>query len=232
MGLDSQTTVHETVRDRIILVGVSCLKARVRNLRLTRHVHVTIRFMAMIGYARVSTRDQHPEGQTDLLEAACCSKVFVDRASGTLANRPALADALTYLREGDTLVVTKLDRLGRSVRNLKQIADELQARGIGLRALSQGIDTTSPGGRLFFHMLAAIAEFEHDLIVERTKEGLAAARARGRNGGPKFKMTPAKIRQARAMYDAGGHTVQEIADTFGVSRPTIYRHLSTTREQA
>ncbi|MER5836257.1 metal-dependent hydrolase [Streptomyces sp. NPDC002130] len=110
--------------------------------------------------------------------------------------------------------------------------DPLQQRGVGLKALSQGIDTTTPGGRLFFHMLAAIAEFEHDLIVERTHDGLAAARARGRKGGPKFKMTPTKIRQARAMYDEGGHTVQEIADTFGVSRPTIYRHLAEHVERA
>ena len=123
-------------------------------------------------------------------------------------------------------MITKPDRLGRSVRNLKALADDLQAREVGLRALSQGIDTTTPGGRLFFHMLAAIAEFEHDLIVERTHDGLAAARARGRQGGPKFKMTPSRATQARAMYDAGQHTVQEIADTFGVSRPTIYRHLT------
>jgi DNA invertase Pin-like site-specific DNA recombinase len=188
--------------------------------------------MATIGYARVSTREQNPDGQTDVLEAAGCDKIFVEHASGTLAKRPALTDALGYLREGDSLVVTKLDRLGRSVRNLKQIADELQQRGVGLRALSQGIDTTTPGGRLFFHMLAAIAEFEHDLIVERTHDGLTAARARGRKGGPKFKMTPTKIRQARAMYDEGAHTVQEIADTFGVSRPTIYRHLAEHVERA
>lgn len=181
--------------------------------------------MASVGYARVWTREQHAEGQTDVLDASGCEKVFVDHASGTLATRPALTEALGYLRRGDTLVVTKLDRLGRSVKHLKQIADELHDRGVGLRALSQGIDTTTPGGRLFFHMLAAIAEFEHDLIVERTHDGLAAARARGRSGGPKFKMTANKIRQARAMYNAGGHTVQEIADTFGVSRPTIYRHL-------
>jgi DNA invertase Pin-like site-specific DNA recombinase len=181
--------------------------------------------MALIGYARVSTQDQHPEGQTDQLEAAGCEKVFVEHASGVLAKRPVLDDALLYLRSGDTLVVTKLDRLGRSVRNLKQVADDLQGRGVGLRALSQGIDTTTPGGRLFFHMLAAIAEFEHDLIVERTVDGLAAARARGRTGGGRVKMTPTKAAQARAMYDTRQHTVQQIAETFGVSRGTIYRHL-------
>jgi len=114
----------------------------------------------------------------------------LDQASGTLAKRAALDKALDYLREGDALVITKPGRLGRSVRNLKTLADDLQTRQVGLRALSQGIDTTNPEGRLFFHMLAAIAEFEHDLIVERTQDGLAAARARGRKGGPKFKMTP------------------------------------------
>lgn len=181
--------------------------------------------MVMIGYARVSTRDQNPDGQTDALKRAGCRKLFIDQASGTLARRPALDRALEYLREDDTLVVTKLNRLGRSVGNLKQVVDKLQDQGVGLVALSQGIDTTSAGGRLFFHMLAAIAEFEHDLIVERTRDGLAAARARGRKGGRRFKMTPTKVKQARAMYDAGEHTVQQIAETFGVSRPTIYRHL-------
>lgn len=180
--------------------------------------------MVMIGYARVSTRDQNPEGQTDAPNAAGCQKLFVDHASGTLTKRPALSRALEYLRERDTLVVTKLDRLGRSVGNLKDVADQLQDQGVGLVALSQGIDTTTAGGRLFFHMLAAIAGFEHDLIVEWTRDELAAARARGRKGGPKFKITPTKVKQARAMYDAGEHTVQQIADTFGVSRPTIYRH--------
>jgi DNA invertase Pin-like site-specific DNA recombinase len=182
--------------------------------------------MALIGYARVSTQEQHAEAQTDALSAAGCEKLFVEHASGVLARRPALDDALAYLRDGDTLVVTKLDRLGRSVKNLKDTVDDLQARGIGLKALSQGIDTTTPGGRLFFHMLAAIAEFEHDLIVERTHDGLAAARARGRKGGGRFKMTPTKAKQARAMYDTRQHTVQEIAETFGVSRGTIYRHLT------
>jgi len=186
----------------------------------------------LIGYARVSTRDQHPEAQTDALSAAGCEKVFVDHASGILAKRTALDEALGYLRAGDTLVITKLDRLGRSVRNLKALADELQSRQVGLRALSQGIDTTTPGGRLFFHMLAAIAEFEHDLILERTVDGLAAARARGRMGGPRFKMTSTNMAQARSMYDAGQHTVQQIADTCGVSRPTIYRHLGTSTRPA
>lgn len=182
--------------------------------------------MAKVGYARVSTRDQNPDAQTDALTAAGCDKVFIDRASGKLAKRPELQQALNYLRAGeDTLVVTKLDRLGRSVKNLKELADELQARNIGLIALSQGIDTTTPGGRLFFHMLAAIAEFEHDLIVERTREGLAAARARGRNGGRKPTMTAEKIARARQMYDERKYTVAEIARTVGVSRPTIYRHL-------
>jgi DNA invertase Pin-like site-specific DNA recombinase len=181
--------------------------------------------MASVGYSRVSTREQNLDAQTDALEAAACEKVFVEHASGVLAKRPALDDALDYLRDGDTLVVTKLDRLGRSVRNLKEVADGLERRGVGLKALSQGIDTTTPGGRLFFHMLAAIAEFEHDLIVERTKDGLAAARARGRKGGGRSKMTATKARQARAMYDEKTYTVKQIAETFGVSRGTIYRHL-------
>ena len=182
--------------------------------------------MASIGYARVSTREQNPDGQTDALDLAGCDKVFVEHASGVLAKRPVLDDVLDYLRSGDTLVVTKLDRLGRSVRNLKEVVDGLQLRGVGLKALSQGIDTTTPGGRLFFHMLAAIAEFEHDLIVERTQDGLAAARARGRKGGGRFKMTSTKAKQARTMYDAKSYTVQQIAETFGVSRGTIYRHLA------
>jgi DNA invertase Pin-like site-specific DNA recombinase len=181
--------------------------------------------MASIGYARVSTTDQNPDAQTDALDQSGCEKIFTDHASGTLARRPKLDDALGYLRPGDTLVITKLDRLGRSVKNLKEISDDLQARGVSLKALSQGIDTGTPGGRLFFHMLAAIAEFERDLISERTRDGLAAARARGRKGGRKPAMTPTKIAQARRMYDSGEHTVQQIAETFGVTRPTIYRHL-------
>lgn len=184
--------------------------------------------MATIGYARVSTRDQSTEAQVDVLTAAGCDRIFHEHASGVLAQRPELDAALGYIREGDVLVVTKLDRLGRSVKNLSQLATELQDRGVGLRVVTQGIDTTSIGGRLFFNILAAIAEFEHDLIVERTQEGLAAARARGRKGGAKFKMTPAKARQARHMYDSKEYTLQQIAETLGVGRSTIYRYLDTT----
>ncbi len=181
--------------------------------------------MPLIGYARVSTRDQHPEAQTDALATAGCEKTFTDHASGTLAKRPALDEALGYLRAGDTLVVTKLDRLGRSVRNLKQIVDDLQARHVGLRALSQGIDTT-PGGRLFFHMLAAIAEFEHDLIVERTHDGLAAARARGRKGGPKFKMTPTRSRRPERCTTTASTPCSRSPTPSGCPGPTVYRHLT------
>lgn len=181
--------------------------------------------MTKVGYGRVSTRDQNLDSQQDLLTAAGCTTVFIDKASGTLARRPELDAALRYLREGDVLVITKLDRLGRSVKNLTEVALDLDRRGIGLKVITQDVDTTTPGGRLFFHLLAAFAEFEHDLIVERTKEGLAAARARGRKGGPKFKMTETKIAQARVMYDSKKYTVAEIASTLGVSRGTIYRYL-------
>jgi len=189
----------------------------------------TVDPMVNVRYARVSTTDQREDSQTDALDAAGCERIFIDHASGTLFTRPALTDVLDYLRAGDTLVITKLDRLGRSVKNLTELSEELDRRGVGLRVLTQGIDTTTPGGKLFFHMLAAIAEFEHGLIVERTTAGLAAARARGRRGGAKPKMTPSKIRQARTMYDSREHTVQEIADVLGVGRATIYRHLSLHR---
>lgn len=185
--------------------------------------------MVNVGYARVSTSEQREDGQTDALRAADCERIFTDHASGTLSTRSALTDALAYLRAGDTLVISKLDRLGRSVKNLTELSEELDRREVGLRVLTQGIDTTTPGGKLFFHMLAAIAEFEHGLIVERTTAGIAAARARGRRGGAKPKMTPPKIRQARAMYDSREHTVQEIAEVLGVGRATIYRHLEASR---
>jgi DNA invertase Pin-like site-specific DNA recombinase len=188
-----------------------------------------------IGYGRVSTRDQHPEAQHDALTTAGCDEVFIDRASGKLANRPELTKALLSAnRAGDQLVITKLDRLGRSLEHLIELSAQLQARRVDLVVLDQGIDTSTAVGRMFFQILGSIAEFEHALMSERTMDGLAAARARGRTGGQKPKLGPRQVRLARQMYDELGddgkrkHTVQQIADEFGVTRPTIYRHLGKT----
>ncbi|MEV8510789.1 recombinase family protein [Dactylosporangium sp. NPDC051484] len=181
--------------------------------------------MAKVGYARVSTRDQHPESQHDALTAAGCERIFTDKASGKLARRPQLDAALDYLRAGDQLVITRLDRLGRSVKNLCELADDLKTRQVDLQVLSQGIDTSTPGGKLFFHILAGIAEFERDLLSERTLDGLEAARARGRKGGRRPVMTPDKLAVARQMYDSKQHTIEAIAKVVGVSRATLYRHL-------
>jgi DNA invertase Pin-like site-specific DNA recombinase len=184
-----------------------------------------------IGYGRVSTQEQHPEAQQDALLTAGCDKVFIDRASGKLASRPELDKALAALREGDSLVITKLDRLGRSLKNLIELSEELKARGVALVVLDQGIDTATPIGRMFYQILGAVAEFERELIVERTKDGLQAARARGRVGGRKKALRPRQATLAQEMYDELGedgkrkYTVQEIADEVGVSRPTVYRYL-------
>ena len=184
-----------------------------------------------IGYGRVSTTDQNLDAQRDALQAAGCDEVLVDRASGKLASRPELDKALLIAREGDQLVVTKLDRLGRSLEHLIVLSNELQARGVDLVVLDQGIDTSTAVGRMFFQILGAIAEFEHALMAERTRDGLAAARARGRTGGQRPKLSPRQARIAQEMYDQTGpdgrrtHTVAEIAAEFSVSRPTIYRHL-------
>jgi DNA invertase Pin-like site-specific DNA recombinase len=182
--------------------------------------------MTKIGYARVSTSDQHPEAQSDRLTEAGCDKVFTDPGvSGRLARRPEWDACLAYLRDGDTLVTVRLDRIGRSVRNLIDVIEELRGRNIGLTILDQGIDTTTPAGELVFHVFAAIAQFERDLISERTMDGLKAARARGRLGGRKAKLTPAQVAHARALYDARDKTVQQIADLLKVDRRTIYRTL-------
>ena len=184
-----------------------------------------------IGYGRVSTRDQHPGAQRDALAAAGCEQVFTDTASGKLARRPELDCALLVARPGDQLVITKLDRLGRSLEHLIELSHQLEDRGVDLVVLDQGIDTSTAVGRMFFHVLGAIAEFEHALMSERTRDGLAAARSRGRTGGQKPKLTVRQARIARDMYEEKGadgrraYTVQQIADEFGVTRPTIYRHL-------
>ena len=180
----------------------------------------------------VSTCDQHPGAQQDALIAASCEQVFIDKASGKLARRPELDKALLSAnRSGDQLVVTKLDRVGRSPEHLIELSKLLERRGVDLVVLDQGIDTSTAVGRMFFHILGAIAEFEHALMSERTMDGLAAARARGRTGGQKPKLGPRQVRLARQMYDETGpdgkrlHTFERIAAEFGVSRPTIYHHL-------
>ena len=175
----------------------------------------------IIGYARVSTQDQDPALQLDALAAAGCEQVFHEKATGATRERPELASCLRTLRQGDTLVVWKLDRLARSLKDLVAIIDDLQARGIGFRSLTEAIDTTSTGGRLVFHIFGALAEFEHSLIRERTIAGLAAARARGRRGGRKPAMSKADIRKAAAMLSDPTITKTEVARHFGVSRVTL-----------
>jgi DNA invertase Pin-like site-specific DNA recombinase len=179
----------------------------------------------LLGYARVSTTDQQPHLQVDALERAGCYRVFVETATGARADRPVLEQLLDQLRPGDTLVVWKLDRLGRSLRHLVDIVTGLAERGIGFRSLQEAIDTTTPGGKLVFHVFAALAEFERDLIRERTTAGLAAARARGRHGGRPSVMTTHKLKVAEEMYRSGQYTVSAIATTLGVSRASIYRHV-------
>lgn len=181
--------------------------------------------MPLIGYARVSTSDQNVDSQTGPLVEAGCTRVFVETASGALRGRPQLAALLDYLRPSDVLVVVRLDRLGRSLTHLIEVVMTLEERGIGLRSLGEGIDTTTSAGRLLLHVLGAIAQFERDLIIERTRAGLAAARARGRTGGRPVAVTPTKLTAARALID-GGSSVREAADAIGVSRTSLYRHLA------
>ena len=181
-----------------------------------------------VGYARVSTLEQDEALQRDALDAAECDRVFVDKTSGKLDSRPALDAMLEQLRPGDTVVVWRLDRLGRSLRHLIDTVGELDVRGVAFQSLTEQIDTSTPAGKLIFHVFAALAEFERDLIRERTMAGLAAARARGRKGGRPTVWTPAKLRTARNMYDSGEHDVATIARVLGVSRASVYRALSTS----
>lgn len=175
----------------------------------------------IIGYARVSTQDQNPQLQLDALSGASCEHVFHETATGTLRERPELTACLRTLRKGDALVVWKLDRLARSLKDLVEIVHDLNQRGIGFRSLTESIDTTSSGGRLVFHVFGALAEFEHSLIRERTIAGLAAARARGRKGGRKPALSPADVRKAAAMLGDADITKAEVARHFGVSRVTL-----------
>lgn len=184
-----------------------------------------------LGYARVSTLEQDPQLQLDALVDALVDEVFVDHASGVLAERPELARLMGRLRPGDTLVVWRLDRLGRSTSHLLQTVSELGERGIGFHSLTEAIDTTTSAGRLLFGILASLAAFERDLIRERTMAGLAAARAQGRVGGRPSSMTPDKLAIARQML-AEGKPKTVIAQTIGVSRPTLYAHLQAAEGMA
>jgi len=189
--------------------------------------------VGLLGYARVSTGEQDLALQLDALKAAGAERVFSDTASGSLRERPELARVLDHLRDGqDTLVAWRLDRLGRSLRHLIDTIAGLEQREVGFRSLSEGIDTTSPSGRLVFHVFGALAQFERELIGERTRAGLAAARARGRRGGRPLVMTEDKRRVARELLAGGEHTMAQIAGTLGVGRATLYRHLQPDRASA
>jgi DNA invertase Pin-like site-specific DNA recombinase len=177
----------------------------------------------LLGYARVSTADQTAALQQDALTAAGCSRIFTDQASGATTERPALTDLLDHLRPGDTLVVWRLDRLGRSLPHLLSVVTGLAERGVGFRSLTEAIDTTTAGGRLVFSIFGALAEFERELIRERTQAGLSAARARGRVGGRPAKLTNDQVRTARKLYESRDMTVEEIGHVLGVSRSTINR---------
>ncbi len=180
-----------------------------------------------IGYARVSTGEQTLDLQLDALAAAGCGTVYRETASGAKADRPVLGEVLGYLRPGDTLVVWRLDRLGRSLQHLIATVAALAERGIGFKSVTEQIDTTTSGGKLVFHVFGALAEFERDLIRERTHAGLAAARARGRLGGRPKKLRDAKqLELARALYDGGQTDVATICATLRISRATLYRALN------
>ena len=178
-----------------------------------------------IGYARVSTEDQNLDLQLDALKTAGCEQLFTDKVSGAAKAKDGLEEALRYVREGDILVVWKLDRLGRTVKGLVELVEGMQARGVQFKSITDGIDTSTTAGRFFFHVMAALAEMERELIRERTKAGLSAARARGRLGGRKPKMDESKIAAARKLLEAGT-SGKDVAKNLGVSRATLYRALS------
>lgn len=183
----------------------------------------------IIGYARCSTADQNLALQLDALTKAGAEKTFQENASGTKMVRPELDNALSHLRQGDVLMVWKLDRLGRTIRGLIEFVSYLRDRGIEFRSLTEGFDTTTPGGRLIFHVFAALAEMERDLIRERTQAGLAAARARGRMGGRRPKLNDRKIAHARMLLADRDARIDDICQTLGVSRATLYRSMGRIR---
>jgi DNA invertase Pin-like site-specific DNA recombinase len=185
----------------------------------------------LIGYARVSTQDQTLDLQTDALNRAGCEKIFTDTTSGAKAERPGLQEAMSQLRVGDTLVVWRLDRLGRTLTHLIATVTDLSDHGIGFKSLQENMDTTTSGGKLIFHIFGALAEFEREVIKERTNAGLQAARARGRFGGrPTIQsLDPKKVALARKLYADGSIPVREICATLHIGRSTLYRYLQDER---
>ncbi len=179
----------------------------------------------LIGYARVSTQDQTLDLQTDALKQAGCEKIFTDKTSSAKTEREGLQDALDHLRAGDTLVVWRLDRLGRTLKQLIELINELHTKGIGFKSIREYIDTTTSTGKLTFHIFASLAEFERDIIRERTNAGLQAARARGRQGGRPKALTPRQVALAQSLYDSREHSIQDICDTLHISRGTLYRNI-------
>jgi DNA invertase Pin-like site-specific DNA recombinase len=179
----------------------------------------------LVGYARVSTQDQKPELQLDALQVAGCEKIFEEKASGAQRDRPQLTAAIEYMRAGDTLVVWKLDRLARSIKQLIETVETLEGRGIGFRSITEAIDTTTSGGRLVFHIFAALAEFERSIIRERTMAGLASAKARGRLGGRPPALSAEDLAHARALLRDPEITMEQVAKRLGVVPSTLYRHL-------
>ncbi|KQY60802.1 hypothetical protein ASD11_12245 [Aeromicrobium sp. Root495] len=185
----------------------------------------------MVGYARVSTHDQNLGLQLDALNEIGSIKIFEEKASGAKTDRPQLGAALDYVRKGDVLVVWRLDRLGRSLADLVRIVSELEARGVGFRSIHESIDTTSSTGKLIFHIFASLAEFERDLIIDRTKAGLAAARERGAKPGRKPSLSSDQIEVVQHLHREGKQ-IKSIAEMFGVSRPTIYRVLESAAQSS
>jgi DNA invertase Pin-like site-specific DNA recombinase len=182
-----------------------------------------------IGYARISTAEQNLDLQRDALQKAGCDKIIEDTTGGKTENRAGLDRMKELLREGDVLVVWRLDRLGRSLKHLLELISEFEQRKVGFQSLQEAIDTTTPGGRLVFHIFGALAEFERNLIRDRTKAGLEAARARGRKGGRPKKLNAQQRSLAIDLYDQKKHSVGEICRTLGISKPTLYQYVQSTK---
>lgn len=178
-----------------------------------------------VGYIRVSTIDQNKSMQVDALEAAGCEKIFSDSVSGATADRPGLDELIKFVRSGDCVVVWKVDRLGRSLKDLLEIIDGLKEKNVSFVSITDGFDTNTTTGNLFFQIMAVLAEYERNLIRERTRAGLDAARARGRTGGRKKKLSTDQVSTLKKMYESKEHSLREICDLFNISKPTLYRYV-------